>query len=686
MREGAGGEADVRRRVRIPLALQIVGLLLAGLVAAQATTLFLALLLPPPPPPEYRLNDIAGALKGGTLDIAHMRPLVRIVRAAPPSLGSRGWQVSAQSQADLARLLGAKSSDVRLLFYSPLPFAGAGGPPRPPAAAASNARLGLLPGGPWSARVLGLARGGGRSGAAGVFPGGGPSGGGPSGGMGGGAGAGFPGGRPPGGGPSGGGFPGGRPGGGASTSPASSRPNPIGEAPPDTPIQTAPPEPRPGGPASGPGPVVIGPRPGGPIGRRLPPIFAPSPIATGIDGPVVFDPPEAIRPDHPPRPSGGDATLVRYDHRPSEASAGETTPVGPPAILTPAASAVAAASASPPASAPSRTGWVLPAPVAHGLFGLAPAGLVEGEFVAAFQESPGRWVTVQPAPEPFPNEWQQRLMLWFAISFSLVAPIGYLFARRLVAPIAAFSAAAERLGRDPSGPVMALSGPAEIGRAAAAFNLMQQRLKRYIDDRTAMVGAISHDLRTPLARIRFRVDAAPPKVKEGVLGDVAQMEEMVTAVLAFIRDASEPGLRERVDLRSILECVVDDAALMGGDAALDPGAPASVEVDPLSVQRVVTNLVENALKYGRKAHVRLFTEGADAVTEVVDAGPGLPDEELERVFLPFYRAERARTLNKGGIGLGLSVSRSIARAHGGDVRLYKQAEGLVAQLRLPLAA
>ena len=702
MRQAVGDDADLGRRVRMPLALQIVGLLLAGLVAAQATTLFLALLLPPPPLPEYRLSDIAGALKGGSLAIAHMRPLVRTVRPAPPGLGSRGWQVHEQSQGELARLLGAKPSEVRLMFYSPLPFAG-GPAPRPPRMVGPNGRLGLLPGGPWSARALELARGGprGEQPAPGVFSGGGPNGG-IGGGMGGGPGGIGPGGMGPGGGfptsrpngsPGGGGFPGGRPGGVPTTSqPTSTRPSPIDEQAPDAPIQTGPTEPRPGaptsGPTSGPGPIVIAPPPHGRPGRHLPPIFAPSPLATGLDGPMIFDPPESVRPDHPARPTGlPDATLARYDHRPSAAPAAQAEPVPPTAVATPvAAVAVAATSEPATATASSRSGWVLPAPVAHGLFGLAPAGVVDGDFVAAFQEAPGRWVAVQPAPEPFPTQWQQRLMLWFANSFSLVAPIGYLFARRLVAPFAAFATAAERLGRDPSGPVIALRGPAEIGRAATAFNLMQQRLKRYIDDRTAMVGAISHDLRTPLARIRFRVDAAPPRVREGVLGDVAQMEEMVTAVLAFIRDASEPGLRERVDLRSILECVVDDAALMGGDAALDPGAPASVEVDPLSVQRVVTNLVENALKYGRKAHVRLFTDGADAVTEVVDAGPGLPDEELERVFLPFYRAERARTLNTGGIGLGLSVSRSIARAHGGDVRLFRQPDGLVAQLRLPLAA
>jgi signal transduction histidine kinase len=332
-----------------------------------------------------------------------------------------------------------------------------------------------------------------------------------------------------------------------------------------------------------------------------------------------------------------------------------------------------------------RSGYALAPLAARGLFGLAPAPFVEGDFVAAMRIAPDRWVTVQPAPEPFPNTWQRRILLWFAVSFAMVAPIGYLFARRLAAPLEAFSVAAERLGRDPSNPVLGLTGPAEIGRAAAAFNLMQQRLKRYIDDRTAMVGAISHDLRTPLARMRFRIERGPAEFKAGMLKDVSQMEEMISAVLIFIRDASEPAVRERVDLRSILECVIDDAAMVGGDAVLAPGAPISVQVDSLGVQRVVSNLVENALKYGHRAHVRMFTEGDEAVTEISDTGPGLPADELERVFLPFYRAAPSRTLDKGGIGLGLAVSRSIARAHGGDVRLRGGEQGLVAELRLPLA-
>ena len=321
----------------------------------------------------------------------------------------------------------------------------------------------------------------------------------------------------------------------------------------------------------------------------------------------------------------------------------------------------------------------------RGLFGLAAAPFVQGDFVAAMRVGPRRWAIVQPEPEPFPNSWQRRVLLWFLISSAIVAPVGLLFARRLAAPLGAFADAAERLGRDPSGAQASLRGPAEIGRAARAFNQMQHRLKRYIDDRTAMVGAISHDLRTPLARMRFRLERMPAEFKPGMLNDIGQMEEMIAAVLAFIRGASEPSVRERVELRSILECVVDNAVLLGGDVALAPGERVPVEVDSLSVERVLTNLVDNALKYGDRAHVRVFEEGSDVIAEVEDEGVGLPDDELERVFLPFYRSDHSRGLNKCGIGLGLAVSRSIARAHGGDVSLVRGSQGLKAQLRLPKA-
>lgn len=366
----------------------------------------------------------------------------------------------------------------------------------------------------------------------------------------------------------------------------------------------------------------------------------------------------------------------------------------PPVVATPRAdfprmatlSPVAASAINEADAADSQPARALPAPVAPRLFGLGgPPPLVEGQFVAARRVAPGRWVTVKPRPEGFPNSWQRRILLWFAVSFALVAPLGYLFARRLAAPLLDFANAAEILGRDPSAEVSTREGPAEVGRAARAFNVMQSRLKRYVDDRTGMIGAISHDLRTPLARMRFRLERAPRELQVAMGKDIAQMEEMITSVLTFMREDAAATPRQRVDLRSVLEVVVDDAAGLG-PIELHAGPTAEVEIDLIGIQRVFENLVDNALKYGERAEVRLYLAGEEAVAEVADKGPGLTHAELQQVFQPFYRGPEARTSAKGGVGLGLAVSRSAVRAHGGDLTLEPTSTGLLARVTLPIAA
>jgi signal transduction histidine kinase len=275
---------------------------------------------------------------------------------------------------------------------------------------------------------------------------------------------------------------------------------------------------------------------------------------------------------------------------------------------------------------------------------------------------------------------------WLLGGFLLVASAGYLFSRRISAPLKRFAEAAETLGRDPHAPQMTLKGPAEVGAAALAFNEMQARLKRYINDRTAMVGAISHDLRTPLARIRFKLEAAPPKVKAAVLSDIEQMEQMIGGVLAFIRDEGAPRRREKLDLLSLIECVADDAALVGGQVEIVDGQPVTVDGDPVALQRLFSNLVDNALKYGGGARINVRLEGRAAVVEIVDRGRGLSPDELGRVFQPFYRTDASRNLDNGGVGLGLPIARSTARAHGGDVELMSKPGGTTAIVTLPAAA
>jgi len=394
-------------------------------------------------------------------------------------------------------------------------------------------------------------------------------------------------------------------------------------------------------------------------------------------------PPTLIVPAQPPAPS----PAIEMQHAAPVLSAPSFAPVTP-MILPPDAIA------SPAPGLPGPPPELLfppagpPIPIARptrGLFGLAPAPFVEGDFVAALRLPNGKWAVVQPTAEPFPNAWQRRVLLWFVISLALVAPFGWLFARRLVTPIDRFARAAEALGRDPAAEIGQLDGPAEIGRAAHAFNLMQSRLRNFVDDRTAMIGAISHDLRTPLTRMRFRIEDVEGPARDGLLDEVDAMEAMITEVIDFLRTASVPGARERLDLRTLVDDVVEDAQLVGNEVTIEYADNAPVDVDVLGMRRLLDNLLENAVKYGHRARIRLRTEGGSAIAEIVDEGPGLPDDEIERAFEPFYRGEAARASDKAGSGLGLAVCRSIARAHGGDVTLANRKDGFSAELRVPLA-
>lgn len=691
------------RRWSPPLALQITGLLLAGLVVAQLVTLALTMLLPPEPRRQYELNDVARVLSGSALEVRGARPLQRLLQSEPPQPTGPGWLTSERSRHELAQLLGRPEAEVRLYFFTPLPFAGtasampreekSGAAPLPAYPAYAGSRHAL-------ANVYNVQPGWVRAEFLRVQAGrpGGPGGAGGPGGPGGMPGGGF-------------GWPGGpgAPGQGTAVPPSSGTdsmsrtPSTPSPSAPGAGTTTAPPSAGPAeSAAQGQAPGATAP---GTQGQGAAPAPATSPTTpTSPTSPSAGAPPATGGPGGAASPSGPrvpQASLPPTQQpAPLPAPAARTGPVlaapsqpatarpAEPAAEPPAAGSPAqgggtgAARLSTPAVAQGdTTGEVTPA---RGLFGLAPAPFVEGDFMAAMRTVDG-WAVVQPVPEPFPNAWQRRVLLWFLVAAAVVAPAGWWFSRRLVRPISGFASAAERLGRDPSAPVLALGGPAEVGRAAHAFNRMQSRLRSFVADRTAMIGAISHDLRTPLTRMRFRIEDVPDGVRQGMEADLDEMEQMISSVLAFIRDASEPGVREKLELSSLVEDVVEDAAFVGKKAVLRQSEQAAVEIDAIGIRRLLANLVENAVKYGEQAEVRLYTERQDAVVEISDHGPGLPDAELERVFEPFYRTPEARASGKTGSGLGLAVCRSIARAHGGDVQLRRAPQGLVAQVRLPLA-
>ena len=312
----------------------------------------------------------------------------------------------------------------------------------------------------------------------------------------------------------------------------------------------------------------------------------------------------------------------------------------------------------------------------------ARAVFVFGSFRLWVQRQDGRWTRIEPAGIVEPWRWYG--VLWLIASVLAVAPFAWALAHRIAKPFGAFAAAAERLGRNPQAQPLALSGPTEIVEAATAFNQMQARLNRYVDDRTTVIGALAHDLRTPLMRMALRLEGAPDPVRRACENDIRDMQALITSTVAYVRETGQPATRRRLDLRSLAETVIDDLSDRGEPVALQPGEPVVIEGDPATLKAMVVNLVSNALKYGGSAQVSLASSAGDVELTVRDQGPGIPAEDIDHVFEPFFRGERSRNRDTGGIGLGLASARAVARAHGGDISVENLADGgLCARVTLP---
>jgi len=305
-------------------------------------------------------------------------------------------------------------------------------------------------------------------------------------------------------------------------------------------------------------------------------------------------------------------------------------------------------------------------------------------FTASVRQPDGRWATVEP-PRSLISPWQQRVLLALAISMLLLAPLVWWMARRLTRPIRVFAKAAERLGADPDADPLPPSGPSEVRTAIHAFNDMQASLREHMRRRTQTVAAIAHDLRTPLTRLRFRAEQAPGAVRDRMASDIEEMDALIAQAMAYVRGEATPDRREAFDLDSLAADCANGFLEIGEAVTFDGGGELSVEADPAGLRRALGNLIANAVKYGAAARVKAFAQGSRAVVTVQDDGPGLPDHELEAVFDPFFRSERSRSRETGGAGLGLTVARQAARAHGGEVTLANHSEGgLIVRLELPL--
>jgi signal transduction histidine kinase len=277
-----------------------------------------------------------------------------------------------------------------------------------------------------------------------------------------------------------------------------------------------------------------------------------------------------------------------------------------------------------------------------------------------------------------------QLLLLVLVCFALAA----LLVRMTTRSLDRLARAADAIGQDPASAPLAQTGPSEVRRVIAAFNRMQERVRRYLTERSRLLGAISHDLKTPITRLRLRAEMLPDaEVRAKMLRDLDEMQTMVGATLDFFASVGKDTQRQPVDVGALIESVCEDRREAGQALRVSGAALAPYGADPQALRRCLENLIENAVRYGASAEIEIADSAERLRISIRDRGPGIPEAELERVFEPFYRLDDSRNLDSGGTGLGLSIARNIARWHGGEVTLRNcGSSGLVAELALPRAS
>jgi signal transduction histidine kinase len=350
------------------------------------------------------------------------------------------------------------------------------------------------------------------------------------------------------------------------------------------------------------------------------------------------------------------------------------TPQPPVPPVTPQGARAHAVAPAPPAP---------PEPPEPPRFAPPPPGVVlmSGFLVAAEMED-GRWLVMRQQSNAETLDWIMRAALGIGATLAILLLLALLFARRLAAPIQRFAEAARRVGVDEGEAPVKEEGPRELRTAARAVNAMQGRLRSLVAERTEMLAAVAHDLRTPLMRLRLAAENADPALRERLAKETGEIDAMVSSFIAFARDDPTREARVKLDLAALLQSAVDDRTETGQDVTYQGPERLVVMGQAVGLKRLVENLIDNALKYGGVARVAMRHEGGQARIDVTDDGPGIPREEREKVFRPFVRGEAA---TGAGAGLGLAAAREIARAHGGDVEIRDgEPRGALVRVTLPL--
>ena len=296
--------------------------------------------------------------------------------------------------------------------------------------------------------------------------------------------------------------------------------------------------------------------------------------------------------------------------------------------------------------------------------------------IASVQMTDGRWLNVETRlPRASPAAALPSL-IGTGVMAVAISVIVVLMIRRMTRPMADLAAAAERLGRGEAVPPVPERGPEDVRQTTRAFNRMHGRLQRFVQDRTRMLAAISHDLRTPLTSLRLRAEFVDDEeTRTKILETLDEMERMTEATLAFAREEARREDTRTVDLAALVDSLCEDLRDLAMDVSYSGPPTQLYPCRSMSLKRAVRNLIENAVTYGERARVTLARDDQEVRIVIDDAGPGIPEADFERVFAPFVRLEESRSQETGGIGLGMAIARSIVRGHGGDITLANRPEG-----------
>ncbi len=282
--------------------------------------------------------------------------------------------------------------------------------------------------------------------------------------------------------------------------------------------------------------------------------------------------------------------------------------------------------------------------------------------------------------------WPTRAVVISAIMLLSVLLISLFSVVWMTRPLLILAKAADELGRDIDSQPLPETGPIEVARAAHAFNTMQARLRRYLDGRASVLAAVSHDLKTPITRLRLRSELLDNEaLRTKIESDLDEMESLVNSTLEFMRSGESHEAYTLVHLNALMESIIDDMETLGAEIVLKGHISHPVNIRPLDLRRCLVNLLNNAFRYaGNPLEIHLESSATQLIIRVLDHGVGVPEKDLERIFEPFFRLENSRARKTGGSGLGLSIARNIVRNHGGELILCNRPEGgLEARVELP---